>query len=87
MASIKPKNSMNDFIPWDYCNSNCNSYNSYYDLESQTWIKKNPDFVVSIYNDEDNYDYDHHYNSKIVDINKAIGTLKSYIAKFFNYQT
>ena len=60
---------MNDFIPWNYLNSNCNSY---YDLESQTWIKKSPDCVV---------------NPKIVGVNKAIGTIKSYIAKFFNYQT
>ncbi len=84
MASIKPINSMNDFIPWDYFDPNCNSY---YDLESQTWIKKSPDCVVSIYNDEDNCDYDHHYNSKIVGVNKAIYTLKSYIAKFFNFHT
>ncbi len=81
MASIKPLNSSNYFIPFGPFDSKTNSY---YDLESQSWIKKTPDTIVYIYNDEDD-SHDHHYNPIVADVNKAINSIKKYVSTIFDY--
>lgn len=80
MASIKPLNSFNNFIPFGQFDPKTNSY---YDLESQSWIKKTPDTIVNIYNDDDNCD--HHYNPIVADVNKAIDTIKKYVSTIFDF--
>jgi hypothetical protein len=78
MASIKPFNVINSLIPRDFMDPKTNSY---YDIESQTWVKKSEDFVIII--------NDHDSDLNQYNVTNAASTvfsgLKSYVFKLLDY--